>query len=62
MHRIWGNVKERIDLITKDTQEIVTFNKLKALIENNKSPRSYWGIDQRHVYMLGREYLPKIGG
>ncbi len=35
---------EKIRIVTKDVEEIVTLKELEDLIENKKNPKSYWGI------------------
>jgi len=38
------DVEKKIELITKDTEEIVTLEELQKLLENSNNPKSYWGI------------------
>jgi tyrosyl-tRNA synthetase len=36
---------ERLNLITRNTLEVVTPEELKELLEVNSSPRAYWGFE-----------------
>ena len=38
------DIEKKMELITKDTEEIVTLEELQKLLENSNNPKSYWGI------------------
>lgn len=39
-----NHIEKRIEIVTKDSEEIVTLEELRHLIENKQHPKSYWGI------------------
>jgi|Deesub1362B_J571_1020462.scaffolds.fasta_scaffold00003_526 tyrosyl-tRNA synthetase len=39
------NIDERMDLIVRDTIEVVTKNELKQLLESQDRPKAYWGYE-----------------
>lgn len=38
------SIKNKLETVSKDTEEIITSDELKNLLENKKIPESYWGI------------------
>ena len=37
------NLKERFNLVVRNTQEVITESELRILLEEKKSPSAYWG-------------------
>ncbi|RLG60288.1 tyrosine--tRNA ligase [Candidatus Geothermarchaeota archaeon] len=47
------NLEERLKLIKRGTQEIITEAELKQLIEEKKSPKAYWGFECSGLMHIG---------
>jgi tyrosyl-tRNA synthetase len=39
------DLEAKLELIKRNTEEIVTLNELKTLLETNPSPKAYWGFE-----------------
>ena len=39
------DLEERLELVKRNTQEIVTLNELRDLLETEARPRAYWGFE-----------------
>lgn len=44
---------EKIELVTRNTQEIVTQDELRTLLEATTKPRAYWGFESSGLMHLG---------
>ncbi|KPV61876.1 MAG: Tyrosine--tRNA ligase [Candidatus Bathyarchaeota archaeon BA2] len=38
-------LEQRIDLITRNTEEIITPQELRTLLETKTKPKAYWGFE-----------------
>ncbi|MBS7643593.1 tyrosine--tRNA ligase [Candidatus Bathyarchaeota archaeon] len=47
------DVETRLELVTKNTAEIVTITELKTLLETKQKPRAYWGFECSGLMHLG---------
>ena len=39
------DLEERISLVAKNTEEVVTLEELHVLLETTTKPRAYWGFE-----------------
>ena len=39
------DLEEKLELVKRDTQEIVTVKELRNLLETEARPRAYWGFE-----------------
>ena len=39
------NLEDRLELVTKETLEIITPAELRRVLEEKKKPRAYWGFE-----------------
>jgi tyrosyl-tRNA synthetase len=39
------DLEERLSLIRRNAEEVVTEGELRALLETNERPRAYWGFE-----------------
>ena len=39
------DLEEKIELVTRNVEEIVTYNELHELLESKSRPRAYWGFE-----------------
>jgi tyrosyl-tRNA synthetase len=39
------DLEAKVELVKRNTEEIVTLNELKNLLETNSSPKAYWGFE-----------------
>jgi len=39
------DLEEKLELVKQNTQEIVTLNELRNLLETKTRPRAYWGFE-----------------
>ncbi len=51
------DLEDRMDLVKKNTQEIITEAELKQLLETNLRPRAYWGFECSGFLHLGNGLL-----
>jgi len=47
------DLEQRIDLVTRNTQEIVTPEELRLLLEAETKPRAYWGFESSGLMHIG---------
>ncbi len=47
------NIEERLDLVVRNTAEVVTRNELRTLLENKTKPRAYWGFESSGFMHIG---------
>jgi tyrosyl-tRNA synthetase len=47
------DLEQRIDLVTRNTQEIVTHQELRALLETETKPKAYWGFESSGLMHIG---------
>ena len=47
------DLEQRIDLVTRNTQEIVTREELRALLETEAKPKAYWGFESSGLMHIG---------
>jgi len=46
-------VEEKLELITRNTEEIVTKDELRTLLETKARPRAYWGFESSGLMHIG---------
>ena len=39
------DLEERINLVTKNTEEVITRDELQLLLETKTNPTAYWGFE-----------------
>jgi len=39
------DLEKRLELVRRNTQEIVTIEELRSLLETEARPRAYWGFE-----------------
>ncbi|MEM2842786.1 MAG: hypothetical protein QXZ53_02800 [Candidatus Bathyarchaeia archaeon] len=39
------DLEDKLELVKRNVEEIVTLNELKTLLETNPSPKAYWGFE-----------------
>ncbi len=39
------DIHDRITIVTRNVQELITEEELKSLLEVNQNPRAYWGFE-----------------
>ena len=39
------DLEKRIDLVTRDAEEVITPEELRALLETETKPKAYWGFE-----------------
>ena len=47
------DLEERLSLVTRNTQEIVTPQELRTLLETEAKPRAYWGFESSGLMHIG---------
>lgn len=47
------DIERRLDLITRNTAEIVTLDNLRSLLESKQEPRAYWGFESSGLMHIG---------
>ncbi len=47
------DVETRLDLVTRNTEEIITRDELRALLETKERPRAYWGFEASGMMHIG---------
>ncbi len=47
------DLQERIDLITRNTAEVITSDEIRTLLETNAIPRAYWGFECSGLLHIG---------
>jgi len=47
------DLEQRIDLVTRNAQEIVTREELRALLETTAKPKAYWGFESSGLMHIG---------
>jgi len=47
------DTEQRIDIVTKNTQEIVTNEELRQLLQTEAKPRAYWGFEPSALMHIG---------
>ena len=47
------DLQKRIDLVMKNTAEVVTPEEIKTLLETNNNPRAYWGFECSGLLHIG---------
>lgn len=47
------DVEEKLALVARNTQEIVTEDELRAILETTTKPRAYWGFESSGLFHLG---------
>jgi len=47
------NLEEKIALVSRNTQEIVTQNELRTVLETTPKPRAYWGFESSGLMHVG---------
>jgi tyrosyl-tRNA synthetase len=47
------DLQERIDLVTRNTSEVITPQEIRTLLETNTSPRGYWGFECSGLLHIG---------
>jgi len=47
------DLEERIELVLRDTAEVVTPDEVRTLLETNDSPRAYWGFECSGLLHIG---------
>lgn len=39
------DLEQRMDLVTRNTEEIITSQEIRTLLETNTKPSAYWGFE-----------------
>jgi tyrosyl-tRNA synthetase len=39
------DLQKKIDVVTKNSEEVVTQEELRVLLETNAKPKAYWGFE-----------------
>jgi tyrosyl-tRNA synthetase len=47
------DLQERIDLVTRNTAEVITPQEISTLLETNDTPRAYWGFECSGLLHIG---------
>jgi len=47
------DLEKRVDLVTRNSQEIVTHEELRALLETEAKPKAYWGFESSGLMHIG---------
>ncbi|PVX24226.1 MAG: tyrosine--tRNA ligase, partial [Candidatus Bathyarchaeum sp.] len=47
------DLQSRIDLVMRNTAEVVTPSEVRTLLETNNSPRAYWGFECSGLLHIG---------
>ena len=47
------DLQKRIDLVIRNTAEVVTTQELNTLLETNTSPKAYWGFECSGLLHIG---------
>jgi tyrosyl-tRNA synthetase len=47
------DLEERLSLVTRNTQEVVTTQELRTLLETNEKPKAYWGFESSGLMHIG---------
>ncbi len=47
------DLEKRVDLVTRNTQEIVTHEELRELLKSEAKPRAYWGFELSGLMHIG---------
>ncbi len=48
-----SDVRNRLDLVTRNTEEIITQDELRSLLAVKKCPKAYWGFEGKSLMHLG---------
>jgi len=54
------DLEKRIDLVSRNTEEIVTCEELRSLLETNSKPKAYWGFECSGLMHVGIGLIPGI--
>lgn len=52
------DIEERIDLVSRNTEEVVTREELRRLLETTSKPRAYWGFECSGFLHVGIGLIP----
>jgi len=58
MGRMIMDVERRMDLVLRNTEEIVTREELRDLLETNSKPKAYWGFECSGLMHVGIGLIP----
>ncbi len=47
------DIETRLNLVTRNTVEIITSNEIRTLLETEKTPRAYWGFESSGLMHIG---------
>ena len=47
------DTETRLDLVTRNTEEIITRDEMRSLLETNSRPRAYWGFESSGMMHIG---------
>jgi tyrosyl-tRNA synthetase len=47
------DTESRIELVTRNTEEIITRDEMRTLLESNAHPRAYWGFESSGMMHIG---------
>ena len=63
MKQTWGNIldlEERVDLVSRNTEEVVTRGELRSLLETTSRPKAYWGFECSGLMHIGIGLYPAL--
>lgn len=52
------DVEERVDLVLRNTEEVVTRDELRKLLETKRRPKAYWGFECSGLMHVGIGLIP----
>ena len=52
------DIERRMDLVLRNTEEIVTREELHDLLETNSKPKAYWGFECSGLMHVGIGLIP----
>jgi len=54
------DIEERIDLVLRNTEEVITRGELRNLLETSSRPKAYWGFECSGLMHIGIGLIPGI--
>ncbi|MCD6593556.1 tyrosine--tRNA ligase, partial [Candidatus Bathyarchaeota archaeon] len=52
------DLEERLELVSRNTEEIVTYEEMRILLETNSRPKAYWGFECSGLMHVGIGLIP----
>ncbi|MBS7656721.1 tyrosine--tRNA ligase, partial [Candidatus Bathyarchaeota archaeon] len=54
------DIERRVELVLRNTEEVVTREELRSLLETESSPKAYWGFECSGFMHVGMALIPGV--